>query len=140
MLYLNKYKLTNTLSRMNRSPIVTRSVSMRNQTIQTKKEEMDAMLSSIGAVFSGYGQGYLMIRFKYQRNPLDSPQDEYITFKLIDNKFRVQYCDFFPYGYPTNFKRIHNNNTRLMNSIEEYLRAKGENFKSYSLDEYFNRR
>ena len=109
---------------------MTRSQTAKKALIVSKEEEMNRMLESINCSFSGHGKGLVNISFTYNGS------EEIVSFKLIDGKFKVQYCNFFPYGYPKHFKQIHGKNTELFNAIESYMRVKGENFVSYSLEEY----
>jgi hypothetical protein len=116
------------------STIMTRSQYAKKSFIDSKEKEMKRLLESINCNVSAYGKGLLIISFKY----VDGLNEvkEMITFKLIDGKFKVQYSNFFPYGYPTYFKQIHEKNTELFNAIEAYLRSKRENFVSYTIQEY----
>lgn len=109
---------------------MTRSQTAKKALLASKEEELKRMLESINCSFSGHGKGLVMVSFTY------NGKKEMVYFKLVDGVFKVIYCNFFPYGYPKHFKQIHGKNTELFNAIESYMRIKGENFVSYSLEEY----
>ncbi len=116
------------------SSVMTRSQTAKKALLASKEEELKRMLESINCSFSGHGKGLVMVSFNHKVNGKEIK--EIVYFKLIDGDFKVIYCNFFPYGYPKHFKQIHGKNTELFNTIEAYLRIKGENFVSYSLEEY----
>ena len=114
--------------------VMTRSQTAKKALIASKEEEMERMLESINCNFSAHGKGLVMVSFNHKVN--EKKIKEFVSFKLIDGNFKVEYCNFFPYGYPKYFKQIHGKNTELFNAIEAYLKSRGENFVSYTLAEY----
>ena len=116
------------------SSVMTRSQTAKKALVESAEQKMKSMLAANNCNLAGIGQGLVMLSFKHSAYGRETK--DMVTFKLIDGKFKIQYCDFFPYGYPKYFKKIHGNNIELFNAIEAYLRSKGENFVSYTLEEY----
>lgn len=116
------------------SSIMTRSQTAKKALIESSEQTIKALLVANNCCLAGYGQGLVMLSFKHSAYGRETK--DMVTFKLVDGKFKVQYCDFFPYGYPKYFKKIHGDNIELFNAVEGYLRSKGENFVSYTLEEY----
>lgn len=116
------------------SPIMTRSQTAKKALVESTEQTMKTLLAANNCNLAGHGQGLVMLSFKHSAYGRETK--DMVTFKLIDGKFKIQYCDFFPYGYPKYFKKIHGDNIELFNAIEAYLRSKGENFVSYTLEEY----
>ncbi len=116
------------------SSVMTRSQTAKKALIESSEQTMKALLAANNCNLAGYGQGLVMLRFKHSAYGRETK--DIVTFKLIDGKFKIQYCDFHPYGYPKYFKKIHGDNMELFNAVEAYLRSKGENFVSYTLEEY----
>jgi len=116
------------------SSVMTRSQTAKKALVESAEQKMKSLLAANNCNLAGIGQGLVMLSFKHSAYGRETK--DMVTFKLIDGKFKAQYCDFFPYGYPKYFKKIHGNNIELFNAIEAYLRSKGENFVSYTLEEY----
>lgn len=116
------------------SSVMTRSQTAKKALIESAEQKMKSLLAANNCNLAGIGQGLVMLSFKHSAYGRETK--DMVTFKLIDGKFKIQYCDFFPYGYPKYFKKIHGDNIELFNAIEAYLRSKGENFVSYTLEEY----
>ena len=116
------------------SSVMTRSQTAKKALVESAEQKMKTLLAANNCGIAGIGQGLLMISFKHSAYGRETK--DMVTFKLIDGKFKIQYCDFFPYGYPKYFKKIHGDNMELFNAVEAYLISKGENFVSYTLEEY----
>ena len=101
--------------------IVTRSYS---KTPEYKEQQMKDILSEFGGrIFDKYHNTvYISFNHVSPKNP-NKPIREILPFKLIKDKFVVNYCDFHPYGKQKYFKANYSNNKLILNSIEEYLRS-----------------
>jgi hypothetical protein len=114
--------------------VMTRSQTAKKVLIESTEQTMKDLLAANNCGLAGHGQGLVMLSFKHSAYGRETK--DMITFKLIDGKFKIEYCNFHPYGYPKYFKKIHGNNIELINAVEAYLRSRGENFVSYTLSEY----
>jgi hypothetical protein len=113
---------------------MTRSQTAKKALIASTEQTMKDLLAANNCGIAGQGQGLVILSFKHSAYGRETK--DMITFKLIGGKFKIEYCDFHPYGYPKYFKKIHGNNIELINAVEAYLRSKGENFVSCTLGEY----
>lgn len=100
--------------------IVTRSYS---KTIEHKEQQMKEILAEFGGRICHKQKGGVYIMFDHI-----SPKDhkiirEILPFKIIKDKFVVNYCNWHPYGKQKYFKAHYGNNQTILNAIEEYLRA-----------------
>lgn len=116
------------------SSVMTSSQADKKILVESTEQKMKALLVANNCNVSAYGKGLLMISFKHSAYGYETK--DIVTFKSIDGKFKEDYCNFLHYGYPKYFKKIHGKNIELFNAVEEYLRSKGENFVSCTLDEY----
>jgi hypothetical protein len=101
--------------------IVTRSYS---KTPEYKEQQMKDILSEFGGrIFYRENKGVgIIFDHVSPKNP-NKPIREILPFKLINDRFVVNYCDFHPYGKQKYFKAHYSNNKLILNAIEEYLRS-----------------
>lgn len=104
-------------------PIVTRSRSLK---IASAKEELKRTIAPIGGVISGVGDACVIIRFNHKTG--NGIKTEMLSFNILNDCFKVNYCNFHPYGKQTYFKKHYGNDKVILNAVESYLRSKGATY------------
>ena len=106
-----------------RRPIITRSRALK---IASAKEDLKKAIAPIGGVISGVGDACVIIRFNHKTSTEN--KTEMLGFEILNDCFKVKYCNFHPYGKQTYFKKHYGNNNTILNAVESYLRSKGATY------------
>lgn len=103
------------------SPVITRSRGLK---ITKKEEYMKEVLRDINGRIILKMKNMVIVEFEH-KNPKNSFCSfvETLPFKLVNNRLKVIYCDFPAYQKQPYFKSRHNDNKKVLNAIEDYLKS-----------------